>query len=195
MSRFLKIFNDMNEMLLKERVRSIIFDVLREQTEGESSGETPTDRPRTGRRKKKKAAPGEIRIADRAVGSGRFKKFVEEANARATKDARGLMKDLGIRTAARGSDLDQVEKILKSAIHVHPLMRQSYGGVKKVPVVLPNGEQSEAVGIFLAQLDSRNGIKFLSHTLNGAKNAGFLNLQGALELGKGQKAPIVIYST
>jgi len=188
----------MNEVLLKERVRSIIFDVLREQAPKTTTppsakpSSKPSPKPK---RKKKKAARGEIRIAAGAVGSGRFKKFVEEANARASKDARGLMKDLGIRTAASGTDLDQVEKILKSAIHVHPLMRQSYGGAKKVSVVLPNGEEGQGVGVFLAQLDQRNGIKFLSHALKGAKNAGFLNLQGALELGKGKNAPIVIYTS
>ena len=147
-------------------------------------------KPRRGR-KKKKAEPGTIAIATGAVGSGRYKKFVGEAGARADKDAKGLMQDLGIKSG--GSDLEGVLNVINAAIHTNPIMMQSYSGAASLQEQTPEGGMISVVGVTPTGIDNRNGIKFLSHTLSGAKNAGMLSLSGGVEINQGRNSPIIVY--
>ena len=73
-------------------------------------------------------------------------------------------------------------------------MRSAYGGASEIIDALPNGNKIDGVGVYLAELDQRNAIKFLMHTLMAAKRAGFLTLKAPVVLNKGKKAPIIIYS-
>ena len=41
----------------------------------------------------------------------------------------------------------------------------------------------KGVKVFVAGIKQRDGIKFISYTLLGAKNADILNLQGSVEIG------------
>ena len=177
----------MDDSMLKKTLRSLIREVLTEQT---PAAEPPAAQPQT------PAQPRvSVSVARGAYGSGgRFKDFVRAANSRAKKEPKALMRDLGVTKATTGPDLTQVQKILDSAFHSNPTMRQAYGGVAEVTEVIGDGNSVEALGIHLAELDKRNGIKFLMHVLAAAKNAGLLNLQGSLEVNKGEKAPILIYS-
>ena len=178
----------MNRKQLRSTIRTSLFDLLREQTEEKPEGEKPEgEKPK--RKAGPKVKPGEI--ITQPGGGGRYKKFVAEAGARAKKDPKGLMKDLGITGAAAGDDLAQVLSILNSAIHSNMIMGQGYTGARKVSEEL-NAELHNGVGISLGKLDARNGMKFISHTLQGAKIAGYLNLRGGLKIRPGQSAPIVI---
>ena len=191
----------MDRKTLRKTVRTLIFEVL-------SEGETEkADKPKVKAKTKaepapketkpkqtKKSSPGDIRIASGALGRGRFKKFVGEAGARASKEPKQLMKDLGVKGASGGDDIAQVLSILNTAIHKNDIMNQAYVGANKSREQLANGESITGIGIYLAGVDARNGLKFLSHTLSGAKNAGFLKLKGGIELGRGKEAAIFIYS-
>ena len=182
----------MNNKQLKSSVRTLIFDLLREQNEEEKDEKPPEEKPKSS--SKAKASSGDIRIATGAVGRGRFKKFVGEAGSRAKKDPKGLMKDLGISGGSSGDDIAQILKILNSAIHKNATMSQAYSGAKSVSEKIKDGDPVKGVGVSLSKLDQRNGVKFISHTLTAAKNAGYLKLKGGVEIGKGSSAAIVIYS-
>lgn len=139
------------------------------------------DKPK---KRKKKAAPGSINITPGSVGRGRFKAFVGEAGARAQSDADGLMEDLGVKAATGSTDADRVKSILQRAIAFNSLMGQAYAGASGARVKI--GEDSsptQGVRIAVGEISTRDGIKFISHTLSGAKNAGMLSLEGAIEIG------------
>ena len=117
------------------------------------------------------------------------------AGARAQKDAAGLMKDLGVKSAAGGSDLEQVLSIINAAIHSNDIMGEAYTGASIVKEQTTDGTIINVVGISPGGINNRNAIKFLSHTLVGAQNAGILSLVGAIEINQGRNAPIVVYAT
>jgi hypothetical protein len=49
------------------------------------------------------------------------------------------------------------------------------------------------LAIKTGELDRKNGVRFLAHTLTAAVNAGYVNLNGGLQFGQGEKSEIVIY--
>jgi len=183
------------EILLEQEKKSTpspetdTAEVASELTPPESEEKPKPAKPK--KKKKKKSAPGEIRIATGAVGGGRYSKFVGEAGARAASDPEGLMKDLGVKGG--GSDLEGVLSVINSAIHTHPDMSEAYSGASMSQEQLPDGQMVQTVGIFPGGISGRNGIKFLSHTLSGAKNAGMLSLSQGIEINQGRNAPIVVY--
>ena len=105
------------------------------------------------------------------------------------------MEDLGIKSEPSGDDLEKTLKILNMAIHTHPAMSEAYVGARKT-TDQPKGaeEQMNVIGIKMGKLDRKNGVRFLAHTLTGAKNAGVLSLDGGLQFAIGRSFPIVIYS-
>lgn len=136
------------------------------------------------KRKKKKAQPGSINIARGALGRGRFSAFVSEAGARSTGDADGLMKDLGVKAATGSTDVDKVRSILQIALSYHSLMRQAFAGASTAKIKMAEDENpTPGVRVATAEISTRDGMKFISHTLDGAKNAGMLSLEGAIEIG------------
>jgi hypothetical protein len=181
----------MNRSVIRKRVRNLIGEVLQEQTQ---ETETPS-MPEEPKPEEPVDAEITLTVAKGAYGTGgRFKQFVREADARALHSPKKLLKDLGVTSGVTGKDVDQVKRILDLAIHSNDVMRSAYGGAAKAIDQMPNGEQVEGVGVHLSELDQRNGIKFLMHTLMAAKRAGFLTLKGSMVLNKGKKAPIIIYS-
>ena len=198
----------MRDLNIKKHIKRAIFSILKEQTEEKSKQEKPPEAkpqqekppeaksPEAKPKAKsggKKIPPGSINIARGAVGRGRFKKFVGEAAARSKKDPKGLMKDLGVKNAQGATDLDKALSVIQTAIFANNIMAESYGGARVM------NDQTDAgsikiVGVTLRKLDSRNGMKFIALTLEGAKNAGILSLNGGLEIGKSDLADISIYS-
>ena len=179
----------MNRAVIRNRVRNLIGEVLQEQSQPAEAA-PPQEEP-----EEPADAEATLTVAKGAYGTGgRFKQFVREADARALHSPKKLLKDLGVTSGVTGRDVDQVKRILDLAINSNAVMRSAYGGAAKAMDNMPNGEQVEGVGVYLAELDQRNGIKFLMHTLMAAKRAGFLTLTGPLVLNKGKKAPIIIYS-
>ena len=154
-------------------------------------GETEDDDKK--KKAKKREAPS-LRIATGAVGSGRFKRMVSEAGARKDKDPKGLMKDLGIKGGASGStDLDKALNIIRNAIYSNAIMSEAYTGASMTQEKTPKGVTIKAIAVYPSGLNRRDGIKFMSHTLQGAINAGMLGLKGGLELNRGATVPIILY--
>ena len=184
----------MKQHSLKKHISSVIYKLLKEQAEEQQPKEAEKEKPKEAEKEKPEAKKAEIKIAQGAVGRGSFRKFVREAGARSTQEPKRLMKDLGVESASSGSDLDQIEKILQTAVNFHPAMRDAYAGATARSESIPKLGNVEGVVVNLAGIDARNGMKFILHTLHAAKNAGMLKLKGPVEIGKGVKAPIFIYS-
>ena len=193
---------------LKRIIKSTIRNMLLEQTSDEEKQATPTNSsdqkssekestPRKSkpkrRRKKTAAPPGSIGIAQGAFGSGgRFSKATTEAGARAQGDPQGLMEDLGVKNG--GTDLEGILNVMNAAIHSNDIMGQAYSGATVSQEQAPDGTMVGVIGVTNSGLNHRNAIKFLSHTLIGAQNAGLLNLSKAIEINQGRNSPIIVYT-
>jgi hypothetical protein len=183
----------MNNVLSK-KVRAAIFEVLSEDAEADKEKESES-KSSSKKKKKKKSSPGEISTKGAFGSGGRAKRFVSEAGARAESDPEGLMKELGVSGGGGGSDLEQVLSIFNSAIHTNIVMSDAYIGARKTRDT-PSGEEAqiEVVSVKTGQLDRKNGVRFLAHTLKAAKNAGFLNLTGGVQFSQGTGDAILLYS-
>jgi len=179
------------ENMIKESIKKILLE------ESESSAEEKSPKSKAPKQKKTTSSTPDI-LTKGAFGSGgRSKSFVAGAKARAEKDPKGLMKDLGITGPPGGSsDLDKVLRILNGAIHSNSVMSQSYAGASLGKDVPKGGNESvRVVGVNLGQIDRKNGVRFLAHTLRAAKNAGFLSLSKSVQFGQGDSFSIIISST
>ena len=177
---------------LKKVIRESIFSLLSEETASEESEENqqPTARPRDADVSKS----GVISTKGAFGSGGRSKKFVADAAARASKDPEGLLQDLGVTKEVAGSDLEQALKIINTAIHSNPLMSRAYSGAKQASDIVKGDNNAKTLlAIKTAELDRKNGVRFLAHTLTAAVNAGYVNLDGGLQFGQGEKSEIVIY--
>lgn len=191
-------------MNIESKIRKAILSLIKEQAKPEDTEEKPDqaaqdpapaspkdqpqpaqkpDKPKPGR-KKSSAEPGSINIAPGSVGKGRFKSFIGEAEARSVSEPEKLMKDLGIESAAGSTDVDKIKSIIQRAINFNPIMASAYAGATGVKVKIgENTAPTAGIKVFTSELSTRDGIKFISHTLSGAKNAGALSLTGAIEIG------------
>lgn len=188
----------MMEKQLRNKIRGALFQILTEAPEETASEEsTPeSEAPKRTRRKSKANNTGVISTKGAFGSGGRSKKFVADAKSRAEDDPRGLMKDLGLTSAVSGgSDLQKALKILNLAIHTNQAMSEAYVGAKtSFDIVKGIDEKVAVVAIKLGKLDRKNGVRFLAHTLTGAQNAGYLDLDGGLQFAQGQASSVVIYS-
>ena len=199
----------MNTDLLNKAVKKVLYEILSEQSQDKKPSaekskapaeKSPKAAPQTDQKPKRKkktksrAAPGSIGIATGAVGSGRFTAATTAAGARAQKDPEGLMQDLGVKQAT-GDDLEQVLAVMNAAILSNDIMGQAYAGATFTQEQTPDGKLIDVVGITNAGINTRNAIKFLSHTLIAAQNAGILNLTRAIEINQGRNAPVIVYAT
>ena len=191
----------MSRNILEKEIRSSILELLREAPEEES---TPTPKPKPqpqrapghGQRKKKKKsgpAPGSITIAAGGIGSGNFSNPVKEAKARAQSDPKGLLEDLGIKGAS-GNDLEQVSGIFNQAILTNDIMGEAYSGASIQTDTDKEGKEVKVVAIAPSGINVRNGIKFLTYTLQAAQSIGAFSPTGAIVFSKGQNFPIVVFS-
>lgn len=176
------IFIDMN---IEKLIKKTFQELLLETTDApEAPAEKPEEEKEKPKRKKKKAEPGSINIAQGSLGRGRFAAFVSEAGARSESEPKVLMKDLGVKSASGGKDIDKVRNVLQPALTFHPLMRQAFGGASSARVKMGEDDTPvSGVKVAVSEISTRNGIKFISHTLVGAQNAGMLSLDGAIEIG------------
>jgi len=181
------------ENIYEKIIRDSIRSLLKEE-EAESKPTSQKSRKTSG--EKKGSGKPEI-LTKGAFGSGgRSKAFVTGAKARAEDDPAGLMKDLGVTGPVGGaSDLDKVLRILNGAIHSNSIMSQAYAGASLGEEKPMSGDSSfRVVGINLGDLDRKNGVRFLAHTLTAAQNAGFLNLKSSVQFAQGDSFPIIITS-
>jgi hypothetical protein len=180
----------MMEHKLKNIIRKSIFSLLREESSEDSQEKTAPSK-----KDSSVSTAGTISTKGAFGSGGRSKKFVADAAARASQDPKGLLKDLGITKEVAGSDLEQALKIINSAIHINPLMSKAYAGAKAASETMQGDETpTPLVAIKIAELDRKNGVRFLAHTLTAAVNAGYLNLSGGLQFGQSTKSDIVIFA-
>ena len=181
---------------LDKKIKRAIYDLLKEQTEESSEGQE--DKKSKPKKKKSSSSNSGVISTTGAFGTGgRPSKFATSAKARAAEDPKGLMNDLGITSPASGNDLEAALKILRIAIYSNPAMSQAYDGARigtERVATDKEGRDLTAIKITVGQLDNKNGIRFLAHTLTAAQNAGFLNLSGGLQFARGLNSPIIIYS-
>ena len=187
------IINNVMKSKIENQIKQALYTLLKEQSEEEEkTQEIPKRSP-----KKSSKNTGLISTAGAFGSGGRVKRFVAEAGARSKTDPDGLMEDLGIKDSASGPDLDAALKILKIAIYSNPVMSEAYTGVKLSTDILLKKDSSEnldVIGVTPGSLDRKNAVRFLAHTLVGAQNAGYLDLEGGLQFGQGQRNSIIIYS-
>lgn len=172
-------------------IKKTLYKMLREQSENEEGSEAKEEKPQSTASNR-----GVISTAGAFGSGGRAKGFVTRAGSRAKDDPRGLCEDLGITDAASGGDLDAALDILRSAIHTNSVMSKAYTGAKMSvdKVKTRSGEKNaNVIAVRMKELDRKNGVRFLAHTLTAAQNAKFLKLQGGLQFGRGNKSDIVIY--
>tara|TARA_A200000159_G_scaffold161727_1_gene184169 strand:+ start:13251 stop:13772 length:522 start_codon:yes stop_codon:yes gene_type:complete len=165
----------MNETQFRKIVRNLL-------SEDKEDPETSKKAGKKQKASKSDTNPGEIGVA---VGRGAWSKKVKEAGALAESDPKSLMDRLGIDKS--GKDLDGIVTILKQAL-THDIMSQAYVGLGSI-----NKGSKRAVTTTPSGLDQRNGIKYIQHTLTGAKNAGNLSLSVPIQVGPQDDGSIVIY--
>lgn len=166
-------------MMNEDKFREIVRRTILEQKSGDE--EPP--------KKKKKASksltkPGEIGVS---VGRGAWSKQVQEAGALASENSDELMSRLGIDKT--GSNLKGVMNIMRQAME-NEIMGQAYGSITSVSKGDKQGLQITPTGI-----DVRNGVKYIQHTLMGAKNSGKLALGIPLQVAPLDDGTIIIYSS
>ncbi len=165
----------MNEHKLRGYIRSMIL---------EGDEEPKEENPKKKKEKKKDTKPGEIGAT---MGRGRWSKEVAEAGALAEEAPDELMDNLGVDSKASG--WQGVATILQQAMKTD-VMSRSYGGMS---VVDQGGNKGLMVS--MGELDSRNGAKYLHHTLIGALNAGMLSLDVPVQIDRLDTSTVVIYKS
>lgn len=184
-----RIFSNTMKNKIEKQIKTTLYSILREQSQDEKENEDV---------KKNASSKAGLISTTGAFGSGgRTKRFVTETGSRSKTDPEGLMEDLGITKKATGEDLDAALEILKIAIYANPVMSEAYTGVKMtvdIPQKSKINNSINVIGVTPGKLDRKNAIRFLAHTLVGAQNADFLDLDGGLQFAIGQKNSIVIYS-
>lgn len=172
---------------LKKEISRQIYGLLLEETEENKEQETiiePAEDKKPEEKKtktrKKGMQPGTISTAGAFGTGGRAKQFVADAKSRSQADPEGLMKDLKIENASGGTDLQRCLSIINQAIHLNELMSMAYQGAT-IDYVQEAGKKQEAILITPDQLDIKNGIRFMALVLDGAKNAGMLNIENVVQ--------------
>ena len=150
-------------------------------TEGEDSGDEPAKKSS---KKKPDTQPGEIGAT---MGRGRWSKEVAEAGALAEEAPDELMDNLGV--DKKGTGWQGVATILQQAMKAD-VMSRSYGGMS----VVDQGGQ-KGLMVSMGELDSRNGAKYLHHTLIGAMNSGMLSLDVPVQIDRLDTSNVVIYKS
>ena len=182
---------------LNQIINTALFDLLQEESEKPEETKEKTEKEKKKSASKASASSSPEILTRGAFGSGgRARAFIVDAKARAESEPEELLRDLGVKSAAGGSDLMQVVSILNSAIHSHPAMSKAYAGASiRKGSVSGDSQEREVVAISLGDLDRKNGVRFLAHTLTAALSIGFLNIQSSVQFAIGQNYPIIIYST
>jgi hypothetical protein len=171
----------MNEKQLRGYIKRILIEEA--QDDEITDDQKRQQSKEKAKKRRKKVADGEIATS---VGGGRWSKEVKEAGALATENPEQLMKNLNI--SKGGSDLQGVANILSSAFSGTNTMSKAYSGMAQTS----NGDKT-GISVTMGELDARNGVQYLNHTLTGAQNAGLFSLGVPLQIHKLDSGEIVIY--
>jgi len=152
----------------EEKLRTYIRRMLQEAPAAEESPSAP--KPKSARGKTK---AGEITTS---TGSGRFTTGVNDAGALARDKPKQLMQNLKITSGGDGT-LKGITLILKQAIDGVEAMGKAYKGSSAIS----KGDK-KGLKVTMGELDPRNGVKYLQHTLVAAKKVGLFRLKEALQI-------------
>lgn len=131
----------------------------------------------------------EVIVTKGAIGSGRFGFGVGEGRERAELNPQGLMKDLGISSAAGATDLEKAASLISQAVKNNSAMKEAFDkprGMKR-SIVFSSGKGGKrryeqqvvpciVVPIKNNMLEYRNAVYFIQAVLVGAYNSGILQL-------------------
>ena len=172
----------MNEEMLRSYIKKMILEEKDDTPKDEEAAKSKEKEPKHSGETK----PGEI---GSSVGRGRWNKDVQEAGALAKENPKQLMKNLNIEKS--GSELQGIVDILKQALSGADVMKRAYAPG------LSQKRQGDMTGIIIkmGDLDSRNGAKYIHHTLIGAKNAGKLSLSIQVQVDRLGDGSVVVYKS
>jgi len=165
----------------EDKLRSFIKQIITEQEDPKKDPDKKAER----RKKKVDTKPGEVGVT---AGKGRWSKSIGEAGALAEEAPDELMDNLGV--SKKTSGFKGVKSIITQAIAGNGAMKKSYSGMSNVSQGKMTGIQ-----IKMGELDSRNGAKYLHHTLIGALNADMLSLDIPIQIDRLDSGTVVVYSS
>ena len=162
----------MSTKKLNTMIKRAMLELLREHEE-QKQKVNEKDQKKSSKGKKPKKSKNKIDKSN-YVGGGRFKGIFdfEMTETRAMNDSSGLMRDLGVSSAAGSTDLDMANSVLKQAISNNDVMSDAFSS----PKITENKEtgKKRIVIDFNNPLDYRAAAKYIYLTLLGAENAGIL---------------------
>ena len=151
-------------MNTEEFVRRQIQRIL---AEGEEKPKGPGQgkHRKPGRRKKKKKG-GKLDIK---YGSGDTSADIKGSKARVESDPGGLLGDLGVK-AGKGSDLERMLGIVRSAIYGTDVMSAAYVGAN----VITRQDGMKMIQIAVKAIKPRDGVFFMAHVFTAAESVGMV---------------------
>jgi hypothetical protein len=157
---------------MKVSTKDIIRDILTEEKE-----------EKTVAKPEKKSKAG----IEASTGSGRFSTGVKEAGALAAEDPKQLMKNLKISSATGVDDMEKIKNILRQAFVGTETMKKVYTGLSQVTRGAKSG-----LKVKTSEISSRDGVKYIYHTLIGSQNAGLLKVSSLIQV-ENNSGAIIIY--
>ena len=161
-------------------IKDLVADILLEEPEDKK----PEDKKPKDKEPKSKAVDIEA-----STGSGRYSRGVSEAGALAKDSPKELMKNLGVSGSSGSNDLEKITSILKQAMTGTSEMSRVYTGLSKVSA---SEGKPEAVKVKIDIIKVRDGVKYMYHTLVGARNAGILKIDSLIQV-ENYKGDVIIY--
>ena len=162
------------------KIKDLVADILLEEPEDKKAEDKKSE--------DKKSKSKEVDI-EASTGSGRYSRGVSEAGALAKDSPKELMKNLGVSSASGSSDLEKITSILKQAMTGTSEMSRVYTGLSKISA---SGNKPEAIKVKVDIIKVRDGVKYMYHTLVGARNAGVLKINSLIQVENFQ-GDVIIY--
>ena len=161
---------------MKVTVKDLVADILLEE-EGGAEEKPKEEEPKPDKPDK----PG----IEASTGSGRFSAGVKGALAK--DDPKKLMKNLHISNAMGNTDIEKIKSMFKQAFTGADVMKKVYTSLMTV-----TKGSKEGLKISVSEIKVRDGIKYLYHTLVGAKNAGIFDPTTLIQI-ENSSGSIIIY--
>jgi hypothetical protein len=164
---------------MKITIKDIVSDILFEEKKEEEKKEEE-------KKEKKPRSKAKAGI-EASTGSGRFSAGVKEAGALAKDDPKKLMQNLKVSSVSGSDDMAKIKDLLKQAFVGTDAMKKVYTGLTQITMGMKTG-----LKVSVSEIKSRDGIKYLYHTMVGAENAGVLKLDSLVQI-ENSSGSIIIY--
>jgi len=162
---------------MKFTIKSIVEGILLEDKEEEDKKKDDPSFTKGG---------GKVDI-QASTGSGSFSKGVSEAGALAQEDPQTLMKNLGISTASGSNDMEKIESLVKQALTGDDAMKRVYSSLSGV-----SKGNKKALVVKVQEIKARDAVKYMYHTLVGARNAKILKIDSLIQV-ENHQGDVIIY--